>query len=99
MTHHRFTSAAASALNAARYGAHRWPAAPLIAHAVNETRRHHDDGATICDLAHRLGVTRRTVQRWRTTGLTDVSADHAAVRLGAHPLEIWPDWCDPKETT
>lgn len=39
--------------------------------------------------AFRLGVTRRTVERWRKRGLTERSADEAAVALGRHPLNIW----------
>ena len=30
-------------------------------------------------------------------GLTDRQADRWAIRLGYHPIEIWPTWCDEKE--
>ena len=45
-------------------------------------------------LALQLGVTRRTVNRWRSTGRVPADqADTAAVRLGHHPAEIWPtEW-------
>ncbi len=45
-------------------------------------------------LALRLGVTRRTVNRWRRAGAVPARhADTVAVRLGHHPAEIWPtEW-------
>ena len=30
-------------------------------------------------------------------GLTDRQADTWAIRLGYHPIEIWPTYCDQKE--
>ncbi|MEZ5278986.1 MAG: helix-turn-helix domain-containing protein [Acidimicrobiales bacterium] len=61
----------------------RWPFAPLMAATGNPT---------ITALARRLGVSPRTVSRWRRAGLSDHQADNAAVTLGYHPLNIWPDW-------
>lgn len=45
-------------------------------------------------LAQQLGVTRRTVHRWRRTGVIPAhQVDRAAVALGHHPAEIWPtEW-------
>lgn len=42
--------------------------------------------------ALRLGVTRRTIHRWRHFGLSPWQADRMAVRLGSHPALIWPEW-------
>ena len=61
----------------------RWPLAPLLAATGYPT---------IAALARRLGVNPRTLTRWRRRGLTDHQADRAAVTLGYHPLNIWPDW-------
>ncbi|MFN0090128.1 MAG: MerR family transcriptional regulator [Acidimicrobiales bacterium] len=44
-------------------------------------------------LADRLGVTARTVHRWRAEGLSDLQADRAAIAVGLHPALVWPDWC------
>ena len=62
-----------------------FPFAPLAAAAGNP-----GTGA----LAAQLGVTRRTVHRWRRAGVVPARrADLAAVRLGHHPAEIWPtEW-------
>jgi len=30
-------------------------------------------------------------------GLTDRQADTWAIRLGYHPIEIWPTYCDQKD--
>jgi hypothetical protein len=35
---------------------------------------------------------RAAVQRWRAGGVPLYAADRAAVRAGAHPAEIWPDF-------
>lgn len=45
-------------------------------------------------LAARLGVSTRTIWRWRHSGLSDAQADHIAVALDYHPAIIWPDWHD-----
>jgi len=41
-----------------------------------------------------VGVTNRTVSRWKVQGLLFHSADRAAVAAGLHPSLIWPDWWD-----
>lgn len=43
-------------------------------------------------LARRLGVTDRTIWRWKAEGLSDHQADRAACALGRHPVSVWPDW-------
>jgi hypothetical protein len=35
---------------------------------------------------------RAAVQRWRAGGVPLYSADRAALRAGAHPAEVWPDF-------
>lgn len=42
-------------------------------------------------LATILGVSRRTIFRWRQHGLNAVQADRAACRLDLHPGLIWGD--------
>lgn len=37
-------------------------------------------------------VHRRQVSRWCAYGLTTDQADDAAVALGFHPSEVWPQW-------
>lgn len=43
-------------------------------------------------LARALGVHRANATRWRRDGITMNTADRIAVRLGWHPVEIWPEW-------
>lgn len=43
-------------------------------------------------IAAQLGVTPRTVWRWRTAGLTAHQADRAAIAAGWHPGAIWDTW-------
>ena len=38
------------------------------------------------------GVTRRTLYRWRHSGLTLEQTDELAIRCGLHPSEVWPDF-------
>lgn len=47
---------------------------------------------TVSTLARALGKDRMQVSRWRRDGVPVVSADHIAVALGMHPVEVWPDW-------
>lgn len=51
------------------------------------------DGA-ISNIAHRLGVDRITIHRWRQTGLDDLQADVVATRLDVHPSMLWDNWFD-----
>lgn len=42
-----------------------------------------------------LGASRELVGRWRNgLLLTDIDADRCAVRLGLHPIDLWPDFYD-----
>lgn len=45
-------------------------------------------------LASVFGVGRTTIARWRNRDvtLTEREADRAAIRLGYHPFELWPEW-------
>jgi hypothetical protein len=43
-------------------------------------------------LAERLGVSRRTINRWVRDGIPVEYSDDAAVALGLLPYEVWPDW-------
>ena len=43
-------------------------------------------------LAERLGVSARTVWRWRASGLNPTQADRAAIALGLHPGSVWASW-------
>lgn len=48
-------------------------------------------------IADALGVTKRTVNRYRKSGLSRQKADALACRAGLHPACVWPGWVD--ETT
>lgn len=63
----------------------RFPLADLEAH-LNPT--------STAALAQRLGVSARTVWRWRASGLNPTQADRAAIAAGLHPANIWPNWWD-----
>lgn len=44
--------------------------------------------------SERLGVTPRSLMRWRDTGLPYWKADRMAYAAGFHPSELWPTWWD-----
>lgn len=46
------------------------------------------------DLARAAGVNASAVTRWKERGLSLAQADDIAVRLGLHPMEVWPDFYD-----
>lgn len=48
----------------------------------------------IAAMSELTGFSRRTIHHWRKQGLTEYTADVAAVRVGAHPALIWPEWLD-----
>lgn len=51
-----------------------------------------DDHAPGPDLARRLGVSLRSVYRWRRSGRVILdTGEHIADRIGRHPVEIWGD--------
>lgn len=64
-------------------GADRFDPAPLI-----------DLFADMSTASQMLGVTPRSLQRWRETGLPWGKADALAVKVGFHPSDLWPDWFD-----
>ena len=45
-------------------------------------------------IAQMLGANYYSVQNWRKNGMTAVTADRIAVKLGKHPIELWPDFWD-----
>lgn len=48
---------------------------------------------TDAQLASAIGVTRRTIVRWRARGgLDPYQADRAAIAAHLHPLHVWPNW-------
>jgi hypothetical protein len=52
------------------------------------------DGATVNDIAAELGVTQRSVFRYRRSGLTHNAADKLAIAAGYHPANVWPEWLE-----
>jgi hypothetical protein len=57
-------------------------------------------GASNGEVADLLGVTIRTVNRWRSghTGIICKLADEIATQhLGLHPALLWPEWLDEPE--
>lgn len=64
----------------------RWPLQPLFdATGTTEYRQ----------LAALTGFAARTIHRWAHAGIQDIQADRAAVALGQHPSNIWPNWFEP----
>jgi hypothetical protein len=62
---------------------HRLPFAPL---------EHAAGAETTADIARRLGISTQRVHDYRRTGIPVYKADRCAVRLGVHPLDVWPDF-------
>lgn len=48
--------------------------------------------ASTIEAAERLGVSRRSLSRWRSDGISVPVADQVAIRAGYHPCEVWPEW-------
>jgi len=65
----------------------RFPLAPL-----ERLARNGDAEMTTITLASALGVDRRTIHKWRRTGLSEWQADRAAITLGVHPGTVWAEW-------
>lgn len=42
-------------------------------------------------VADATGYSTRAVSRWRKSGIMPRTADIVAIRLGSHPLTLWPD--------
>jgi hypothetical protein len=49
------------------------------------------DAAIVADVT---GLPLKRVAQWRVRGMGTTAADRAAVALGLHPGEIWPEWFD-----
>ena len=57
--------------------------------------KHRDPGAiTSAQIACYLEVSEKTIHRYRDEWLTMLLADRLAVRIGRHPAEVWPEWCN-----
>lgn len=83
----------------------RWPFAPLkfeLEARFTEISHFDDqdhsvvtpagDAGRSCEL---LGISRKTFVRWNAGQLLTTDwADHCAIRLGLHPIDIWSDWHD-----
>lgn len=70
------------------------PIAPLL-DAAGATHSESCDGQknTITRLATVCGVNWKTAQRWIVEDAIPIhAADEAAVRCGAHPANVWPEW-------
>ena len=65
-----------------------WPAQPLIDAAEH---------LNVPVVPRAVGASGTTWTHALHNGLTDRQADRWAIRLGYHPIEIWPTWCDEKE--
>lgn len=65
------------------------PAAPLQRLIV---RMKDGLGMTWHEFGQRVGITSRTLQRAMASKTIGIyAADHMAVRLGSHPILLWPD--------
>lgn len=38
-----------------------------------------------------IGISMRTIHRWKIHGIPEDMVDHVAVAFGLHPANIWPD--------
>jgi excisionase family DNA binding protein len=47
---------------------------------------------TVTEAAGVLGISVRTLYRWMRDGISAEKADRAAVRIGLHPANLWPEW-------
>lgn len=94
----------------------RLPAEPLFELAAYTADKplHLDDYCPYCfnratrfdaclkneELGYRLGVTRRTVKRWRKDGIPIQNADAAVTSLGYNPINVWGlYWDEPEYAT
>jgi lambda repressor-like predicted transcriptional regulator len=56
-----------------------------------------DRQLSVSGLAVYLGINRSTLYRLRSRDEVRYdAADHLAVALGRHPVEIWPEWFDAR---
>jgi hypothetical protein len=52
---------------------------------------HNLEQGTNLVLCERLGISRRTYERWKRAGVPAFRADAIAVALGFHPMDVWGD--------
>lgn len=79
-------------LKAARVVQPRLPFGPLlewVAPCVDDAAGQPPGTRTV---AARCRTTARIVHRWMRCGMKLEEADAAAVALGMHPCEVWPEW-------
>lgn len=69
------------------------PVEPLEALAQSLYERTEEEPWSNNKFAQMVGVSNRAVGRWRAAGglIPWTTADIAAVRLGIHPLNVWPE--------
>lgn len=68
--------------------AERFPIGPLMAVVAGRG----GPRVSLADVAWSVGVSDRTVRRWKRGGLSRWSADRAATALALHPAEVWDGW-------
>ena len=76
----------------------RFPLAPLLDVAgIRGSRTVRGHLTELTRLAVVLGVSRKSVNRWKQEGVPEPSADAAAVHLGLHPFDVWGNhWWDDR---
>lgn len=74
----------------------RLPMRPLIeAAGVEDSRTSRESGEQpnpLAALSRAIDRPTGTIHRWIREGIPIHSADEAAIRIGLHPSNIWPDW-------
>ncbi len=65
---------------------------PLLTHVGGSERGSERDYGCNALIGEMMGVSTRTVNRWANEGVPARRADAVAISLGAHPLELWPDY-------
>jgi transposase len=50
------------------------------------------DDDNIRDIARRLGVSMKSVHRYKKHGVPSQSADRLAIHIGSHPALVWPNY-------
>ena len=64
---------------------------------IEEEARRGDPDMTDTELARRLGVNRRSIDRYRVRGVSAYVADRLCMdQLGVWPGEVYPDWCSAR---
>jgi hypothetical protein len=70
----------------------RLPLEPLLEWIVPSVDDRADQPPGARTIAAQCGVTLGTARRWQRCGVPLDEADEAAVALGVHPCEVWPEW-------